>query len=63
MEIKCLILSPYNFDLPEKGFDLEEFNLDIVKKTLEKFAGNKTDAAKFLNLSRIQLYKRFKISE
>lgn len=60
---KNFMLSPDNFELPAKGFDLEEFNLNIVKKTLEKFAGNKTDTAKFLNLSRIQLYKRFKISE
>ncbi|HOJ64151.1 MAG TPA: sigma-54 dependent transcriptional regulator [Spirochaetota bacterium] len=50
-----------DFELPDKPFDLENLIKDIIKKTLIKFKGNKTKTAKFLNISRIQLYKRYKI--
>ena len=32
-----------------------------VRQALEKFNGNKTKTAKFLGLSRIQLYRRYKV--
>jgi two-component system, NtrC family, response regulator AtoC len=49
-----------NFTIPEKPFNLEEFNHEIIKKTLEKFKGNKSKTAQFLGLNRIQMYGRFK---
>ncbi len=49
-----------NFDLPDEPFNLDDFIDKIVKKTINKFNGNKTKAADFLGLSRIQLYRRFK---
>lgn len=50
-----------NFEIPDKPFDLNILIKTIIKKTLDKFNGNKTKTAKFLNISRIQLYKRYKI--
>lgn len=50
-------------ELPENPFNLEELNQIIVKKALEKFKGNKTKTAEFLGLTRIQLYKRFKVDQ
>ena len=55
------LFSINDFHLPENPFDLDELNKTIVRKTLEKFNGNKTKAAEFLGLTRAQLYKRFKI--
>jgi len=49
-----------NFEIPNNPFDINLFIDDIVRKTLKKFNGNKSQAAKFLNLSRIQMYKRFR---
>lgn len=51
----------FNFEIPDKPFDLNLLIKEIIKKTLKKFNGNKTKAAKFLNISRIQLYKRYKV--
>jgi two-component system, NtrC family, response regulator AtoC len=50
-----------NFEIPDEPFNIDAFVLDIVKKTLTKFNGKKTSAAKFLGLTRSQLYGRFKI--
>ncbi len=50
-----------DFEIPDRPFDLDEFTLDIVRKTLQKFNGNKSKTAKFLGLSRTQLYGRYKI--
>ena len=51
-----------NITIPDKPFNLEELNRTIVIKTLEKFGGNKTRTAEYLGLTRIQLYRRFKVS-
>lgn len=50
-----------HFELPQTPFNLEAFSLEIVKKALEKFEGNKTKAADFLGLTRNQLYRRYKV--
>jgi DNA-binding NtrC family response regulator len=50
-----------NITIPEEPLNLEELIHEIIKKTLEKFNGNKTKTAEFLGLSRIQLYGRFKL--
>ena len=50
-------------ELTEKPFNLEEFTLEIVRRTLRKFNGNKTKTAQFLGLKREQLYNRYKIEE
>ena len=55
------VLTLNDFDLPDRPFDLEIFINNIVKKTLKKFNGNKSKTANFLNLTRIQLYKRYKV--
>jgi transcriptional regulator with PAS, ATPase and Fis domain len=52
-----------DFELPDEPFDLEEFTRTIVRKTLGKFRGNKTKTAKFLGLSRGQLYRRYRLDE
>ena len=49
-----------DFTLPDKAFNLEEYIRSIIKKVLEKYNGNKTKAAKYLGLSRSQLYYRYK---
>jgi len=45
--------------LLENPLDLEAFTMKIVKKTLEKFNGNKSKASKYLGLKREQLYNRY----
>jgi len=57
---KNTVLPVKDFILPDASFDLEKLMNEIVKKALIKFNGNKTKAANYLNLTRIQLYKRFK---
>jgi len=46
--------------LMEKPFNLEPFIMKIVKRTLQKFNGNKAKTARFLGLKREQLYNRYK---
>jgi two-component system, NtrC family, response regulator AtoC len=55
-----LNIDPNNIEIPKNPFNLDELNQVIIKKTLEKFNGNKTKTAEFLGLTRIQLYGRFK---
>jgi len=50
-----------NFELPKNSFKLEDLNMSIIKMTLKKFKGNKTKTAKYLGISRNQLYRRFNI--
>jgi len=50
-----------DFQLPDIPFDLNEHIMKIIKITLEKFNGNKSQSAKFLNLKREQMYHRYKI--
>ena len=47
--------------LLEKPFNMENFIMKIVKKTLSKFKGNKAKTARFLGLKREQLYNRYRI--
>ena len=49
-----------NLSIPDEPFSLEELDKAIVKKVLEKFKGNKSKAAKFLGLNRIQIYGKYK---
>lgn len=51
-------LTPRNFELPENKFDLKELEKEIVKKTLQKFDGNKSKAAEYLCLTRSALRSR-----
>jgi DNA-binding NtrC family response regulator len=54
-------LNPYNFDIPEIGFSLEEMEKSIIKQALEKANYNQTKASKILNISRDTLrYKQKK---
>lgn len=51
-------LIPGRVELPSQPFSLEELNREIVKKTLEKFDGNKTRTAEFLGITRSALRSR-----
>ncbi len=44
--------------LPRRPFRLADLERDIVRKTLEKFGGNKSRTAEFLGISRSQLYDK-----
>jgi DNA-binding NtrC family response regulator len=46
------------FDLPTSGFDLEEYNNQIIQQALKVCNGNKTAAAMRLGISRRSLYTR-----
>ncbi len=54
------IFDPGNFELPERPFPLNDFIEEIIRKTLVRFAGNKSRTAEFLGLNRLQLYNRYK---
>jgi DNA-binding NtrC family response regulator len=47
--------------LLEEPFNLEDFTMEIIRRTLKKFNGNKAKTARFLGLKREQLYNRYKI--
>jgi DNA-binding NtrC family response regulator len=47
-----------NFSLPLQGLPLEEYYNNIILKTMEMFKGNKTEAARYLGISRRSLYCR-----
>jgi transcriptional regulator with PAS, ATPase and Fis domain len=51
LDINCFLL-------PEKGIDLEEFIDRIVHQSLDLCHGNKTEAAKYLGISRRSFYCR-----
>ena len=56
-------ISEYSLDnilLPEKRMDFNTLILDIVKKSLDKHHGNKTDTALYLGISRHVLYTHLK---
>lgn len=44
--------------LPENSFSLEALEDALVRRALERFNGNKSNAAEFLGLSRYALYRR-----
>jgi DNA-binding NtrC family response regulator len=48
------------FVLPEQPFDLDAFSRRVVAQALTRFGGNKSEAARFLGLSRTQLYGRYR---
>jgi DNA-binding NtrC family response regulator len=52
------VLNPLEFALPAGGFSLEAFIDRIVRQALEKYNGNKTAAARYLDISRRSLYCR-----
>ena len=49
-------LNPHRFSLPATGIDLKEFIDRIVHQSLELCLGNKTEAAKYLGISRRSFY-------
>jgi DNA-binding NtrC family response regulator len=53
-------LNTRDFLLPKEGLALEDFINQIISKTLEMHNGNKTDTARFLNISRKSLYTHLK---
>ena len=64
--IKSKTIKLDNFELPEKSFNLREFEKRIIKKALAKFNWNKTRVAKYLGLSRTQLrvkLNRYQLNE
>ncbi len=54
------VISILEANLPEASFNLDDHIESIIKRTIQKFNGNKTKAAKFLGISRMQLYNRYK---
>jgi len=56
--LECQALDPNRFLLPPTGIDLEEFVDKIVHQSLELCHGNKTEAAKYLGISRRSFYCR-----
>ena len=46
------------FELPEEGIDLDQVEKSLIKQALERTAGNKTQAAQLLNISRSKLLYR-----
>lgn len=56
----------YRFEIPEEGFQLDEFEKFLVVQALHKAGGNKTRAAEILGITRRRLYsmmERFGIQE
>lgn len=49
-----------NFSLPSNNLPLEDFINDIITKSLKLKNNNKTEAAKYLGISRRSLYSRIK---
>ncbi|MBF0498031.1 MAG: sigma-54-dependent Fis family transcriptional regulator [Deltaproteobacteria bacterium] len=45
-------------EIPEQGVKLQDMELDLISKTLQKCAGNKSRAAKLLGISRKALYQK-----
>ncbi|MDL2307014.1 sigma-54 dependent transcriptional regulator [Desulfovibrio sp. OttesenSCG-928-C06] len=46
--------------LPDAPLDLEKLNDAIILKAMDKFGGNKSKAAEYLNISRFALHRRLK---
>lgn len=57
-ENEKIILNPVEFQLPAKGFPLEEFNDRVILEALRMHKGNKTATALYLGISRRSLYSR-----
>lgn len=54
------LIVPGQMLLPEDAFSMEDLEVEIVAKALERFAGNKSKAAEYLNLTRSSLRSRIK---
>ena len=54
------MISLEDFVLPEKGFNLDNWISDVVKKALITNKWNKTKTSKFLGISRRVLYTYLK---
>ena len=46
------LIRPTGIKLPEDGFNLKELNDEIIRKAVKKFKGNKSRAAKYLQIAR-----------
>ena len=46
------------YELPEEGISLEAVERDLIQRALEKFQGNQTQAARYLDISRRTLIYR-----
>ncbi len=53
-------LCPGALALPPDSLDLGQLESEIVRRALAMFGGNKTQTAKYLNLTRSELYSRLK---
>ena len=61
IQVKSIQLAepnPLTLEIPDGGINLEEVEHMLILKAIEKAGGNKTKAAKLLNLSRRTLYSR-----
>ena len=47
-------------ELPEEGVNLEALERGLVEKALARARGNRSQAARFLGLTRSQLYTRLR---
>ncbi len=45
-------------EIPEDGLSMEQVEIDLIKNALHKAAGNKSNAAKLLGITRRKLYSR-----
>jgi two-component system NtrC family response regulator len=59
-ELRNVIPVPQAFllDLPEEGISLEGVERELLLRALEKFHGNQTQAARYLDISRRTLIYR-----
>jgi len=52
-----------DFTLPDTPFSLDRLIDSIVRKALQKNGGNKSRTARYLGLSRIQLYRHYRLDD
>lgn len=57
---RVLVLGRDNFELPDKGVDLDLLEQEIIKRALKKNQGNQTATARFLGISRRILQGKLK---
>ena len=50
--------APFSIDLPEEGVSLEGIEKELIERALERFSGNQTHAARYLDISRRTLIYR-----
>ncbi len=54
------MLNPEHIHLPPDKLDITEFENEVLRRTLEKFKGNKTQTASYLGISRSALRSRLR---